>query len=207
MDQTLTNCKLIASLLDFRALLANHLSKQALETARSCLKDAYIALGKQAHYWLEERSTAVVIEDVTAGSKRKATSTITAEQQRKHLDPSDLESALFYCDDPFADMSQDAETDTEASAAVAEAHLNEKLDAEFEQCFKVWCELKINFHQFFPHLPVESEDMWLDVISDLMDVDMGVAYNDVMEKDSNHLTYGWLPLMASCSVGHGGEFL
>ncbi len=47
----------------------------------------------------------------------------------------------------------------------------------------------------------------LDLIEDLMFVDMGKVYKNIIQSDPRREKYGWLPVMAGCSVGQLGALL
>ena len=57
----------------------------------------------------------------------------------------------------------------------------------------------------FPHLKAtKKEGEPLDLVEDLMKLDMGVLYNHIEKMDTGKQLYGWIPAMASCSIGQIG---
>ena len=61
----------------------------------------------------------------------------------------------------------------------------------------------------YPNLKAQKQadktlDQPLDLTEDLMNLDVGVLYNEVMRHDQGRKLYGYIPLMASSSTGQLG---
>ena len=67
--------------------------------------------------------------------------------------------------------------------------------SEFKKVFRNWKELRPDWAKECPELKGKAS---LDLVTDLINVDMGVLYNKIHKSDPNRRTYGWLPLMARC---------
>ena len=68
---------------------------------------------------------------------------------------------------------------------------------------------KVDWEDMYPALKkrreAEGRDKEpLDLTEDLMRLDVGKLYNEVVRQDQGRRTYGYIPLMASCSTGQLG---
>ena len=81
-----------------------------------------------------------------------------------------------------------------------------ELSVEFLRVLKAWrgLALGIDYTTYFPDLPKVNV---LDLIEDLMFVDMGIVYSNIVKSDPQREKYGWLPVMAGCSVGQIGALM
>ncbi len=202
--------ELIASVLDLRTLKGGHMDGH-LES-KDILQEEYIKFAIKAIEWDKSKQKVGVIHitDGALGSKRKADKLLTAERQAKRLETDSLESGRVYGRDPWAAQSQpESEPVIDVEAALKE--LNDRLTKQFNDCFERW--RKIDLEPFViaqkPHLgTAEGKPLKpLEVIRDMLDLDMGIIYRTLISGDQDRSNFGWLPLMASCSVGQIGALL
>jgi len=73
---------------------------------------------------------------------------------------------------------------------------------DYPKVFKKWVKMKVDWKALYPNEDWPSGN--LDVIKDLMKLDVGVLYKKLESTDPNRMKYGFLPLMASCSLGQLG---
>ena len=67
---------------------------------------------------------------------------------------------------------------------------------EAQRCFKACRRMQVDWAREFPERDLEPP---IDAVSDLMSLDVGHIYRRL--KQDEHKTYGYLPVMAGCSVG------
>lgn len=116
---------------------------------------------------------------------------------------------LAYGGKSLLGFSSDEDEDSEAMPGPAiriktEAEYIEedKLAAavEFKRVLKTWAKHQVDWARNFPGKDLGT----LDIVEDLMDLDMGVVYLDLIKSDPLRATFGFMPLLASCSEGELG---
>jgi hypothetical protein len=72
---------------------------------------------------------------------------------------------------------------------------------EFQKVLKKWLRHDVPWKTLYPD-QVETDTP--DLVKDLMKLDMGVVYKQIIQEDKDRKCFGFLPLMASCSKGQIG---
>ena len=76
---------------------------------------------------------------------------------------------------------------------------------EFQGKLKNWqkyCKEDLNFKKFFPDANLPEQ---LDVVKHLLKLDVGIIYRDITDNiDKKRLRFGFIPMLAACSVGEIG---
>ncbi|KAK3246720.1 hypothetical protein CYMTET_43755 [Cymbomonas tetramitiformis] len=79
-----------------------------------------------------------------------------------------------------------------------------RLEEEFKRVFKNWVAIEVDWRKEFPEVVFGEE---IDVVSDLLQVDIGRLYLGLKSEDLNRKEYGWLTLMASSSAFQIGALM
>ena len=139
-------------------------------------------------------------------------------KKARNEDPCEVSSGVVFGSggDICADVSDsdavsesDKEEDDGGVRVVTEDELEEadRLSAagEFKGKFKNWqkyCKEDLDFKKIFPDANLPEQ---LDVVTHLLKLDVGIIYRDITDKiDQKMLRFGFIPLLASCSVGEVG---
>ena len=78
---------------------------------------------------------------------------------------------------------------------------------EAKRVLKNWKKYSVDWVSLYPHLKKEGEgesDPRLDLTEDLMRLPIGKLYQQVEAMDAGRVQFGWIPTMASSSVGQLG---
>jgi hypothetical protein len=97
--------------------------------------------------------------------------------------------------------SEDEDEDNEHSAAVEEVGAEAAALEEARMVFKAWKKYKVDWCSVYPNL---RKDGALDLTEDLMHLDIGKLYTTIEALDPGRAQLGWIPAMASSSVGQLG---
>ena len=102
-----------------------------------------------------------------------------------------------------------SDDEDEDEDACREVDAEQAAQDEARRALKAWKKFKVEWLELYPalkeHRAKEMRDKEpLDLTSDLMRLDIGKLYNEVGRSDQGRRTYGFIPLMASCSIGQLG---
>ena len=71
--------------------------------------------------------------------------------------------------------------------------------------FKNWKKYVVDWRTLYPHLAnMHKDNTSLDLTEDLMALDIGELYKRIEGMDTGRVQFGWIPTMASSSVGQLG---
>lgn len=188
--------ELLAMLLDKRTLGCAHVTSEQRAAAVHVFEEEYVKFAKMAHdhekLMVEKRREARV-EDAEAELEVKP-----EPASQSSLAGGDAYENTKWSDDEDEDEDMCREVDIEQAA----------LD-EAKRALKAWKKFNVDWEEMYPALKKRREadgrdKEALDLTEDLMRLDVGKLYNEVMRQDQGRRTYGFIPLMASCSVGQLG---
>ena len=103
-----------------------------------------------------------------------------------------------WSDDEDDDEEEQDEVDVEQAAR-----------EEAKRVLRAWRKYTVNWLELFPKLKAQKEaagtvSQPLDLTEDLMNLNVGKIYQELELADMGRKTYGYIPLMASCSTGQLG---
>ena len=71
---------------------------------------------------------------------------------------------------------------------------------EFKRVLKNWARHRVEWARIFPDVDLGK----LNIIEDLMKLDISLVYLDIIKTDTDRKSFGYMPLLASCSEGEIG---
>ncbi|KAI9344980.1 hypothetical protein BDR26DRAFT_932541 [Obelidium mucronatum] len=183
--------QLLATLLDLQTVKCEHLTSLQRNRAKELLFDQYVSFAEQYTRFEFEAPAA-------AEKTMKPVSKIKKWKQSALSDS--MVSGVKYGGSGWTDDEDDCSEDELPVLPPMFQFNKEAARIEGVECFKRWRTMDINWNSFFPNVPSTDPDL----VDDLMDIDIGLVYNNILELDPKREKYGFLPLMATCSKGQIG---
>ena len=191
--------ELLAMVLDKRTLAASHVTSEQRAKALTVFEEEYVVFSKTANEYekacaLKRREEADAEEEEVEVKPEPSASTQTSSLASGDV----YDAEMKWSDDEDEDEDACREVDAEQAA-----------QDEARRALKAWKKFKVEWLELYPalkeHRAKEMRDKEpLDLTSDLMRLDIGKLYNEVGRSDQGRRTYGFIPLMASCSIGQLG---
>ena len=216
----INNRQLAATLVDLRTAKGKHLTSEQKQAAKAALCGIYVGFAvqyakfnrdeerkntgdgsdddsKESEGMAEDGSDGSFVENAAKKQKGEPTSALTSGftyPAADNDDDDDLEGFGF----PEEVVEEEGRPD-EKSEEELDEEAKEAAEIEFPTVFKNWVQLKIDWRTKFPEVDFPAAPPFLDVLRDLMGLDMGTLYNDIIIEDVTRKKYGFIPLLAGCS--------
>ena len=187
--------------------------KAAYKAPKKIYVEFAVAYGKSDR----EKKAAESARAYMAAQAAKEVKVESPHKKARNEDPGEVSSGVVFasgCDicadvsDSDASSESDKEEDDGGVRVVTEDELEkaDRLSAarEFQGKLRNWqryCK-ELNFKKFFPDANLPEQ---LDVVTHLLKLNVGIIYRDITDKiDKKRLRFGFIPLLAACSVGEIG---
>jgi hypothetical protein len=184
--------ELLCALLDKRTLGCHHITTEQRTEAMKIYEEEYVKFSMTAAKHLRDE-VAVSRDGAEEGEVSEPGMGSASHGQ---LTSGQLFQGSKWSDDDSDDADQDEVSDEAQEAAALE---------EAKRVMKNWKKYTVNWLDLYPHLKTMHKDAeTLDLTEDLMSLDMGMLYRQVASMDAGKGAFGWIPTMASSSVGQLG---
>ena len=187
--------ELLCMLLDKRTLGCHHVTSEQRKEAMKVFEEEYLKFSKVAAKYGKEQAAKKLSADVEQNERE-----VKTEKSSDTL--SGLASGSLFCGTAWSDDSDsEVEEDGEVQEVAAEAAALE----EARRVLKNWKKYSVDWLSLFPHLKASHKDAEsLDLTEDLMRLDIGILYKQLEAMDTTRVQFGWIPTMASSSLGQLG---
>lgn len=202
--------ELAVTLIDLRTVGCPHLTQEQITDAREALRVLYVNFYlKFKNFEREQEAAAAEILRAAVSSKAAKPPTTPVHKKAKSSSPQPLDSGMSYGSGSkleFSDSDTDEPGPSEAPIAPVKSQaqmLEEETsaaNAEFKRVFKNWAKHKVEWMRLFPNADFGT----FDIVNNLMDVDMGIVYLDILKTDPDRSHFGFMPHLASSSTGEIG---
>lgn len=179
----------LCMLLDKRTLGCHHVDASVRKEAMAIFEEEYVKFALCAKKYQQEqiaaqKDTEVAVKIEGAGSSVGA------------LASGDLYSSTLWSDDDDDDQVQEVEAEVQALE-------------EARRVLKNWKKYSVDWYALYPNLKKTDKDGEqiqppLDLTEDLMTLPIGKLYKQIEAMDTGRSQFGWIPTMASSSVGQLG---
>lgn len=192
----------LATLLDLRTVGASHMSSEQKANALDLLENTYANFALRAYKYGREKQAASEAKAEAEATAARAEAAASGKARAAEVDEQKpkLDSCASYGARAWSDEEEESVGELEGEPP-DEMMLRDGYLSEARRFFKAWRRLPIDWPKEFPDAKLQAP---FDLVNDLMPLDIGQLYRKIHETDADRKTYGWLPLMASCSVGQLG---
>ena len=185
--------ELLCALLDKRTLGCHHITTEQRKEALKIYEEEYVKFSLTAAKYTKR----------LADEKRNEMEETTVKIEREQgggSSASQLASGAIFQGTMWSEDEDDDEADGVEVVAAEAAALEEA-----RRVLKNWKKYTVDWVSLFAHLKdMKKDNQSLDLTEDLMKLDIGKVYGQIEAMDTARVQFGWIPTMASSSVGQIG---